>query len=812
MMLTRITAYLLLLVGASIPVVYAQGVDLRGTVATAARQPVEFATVVLLRAQDSTSSVQATVADASGAFILHGVLPGTYRLRASFIGLLPAVQQVEVQAGPVPASIHLQLSAAPKKLGEVQVTANRPRITQLPDRLIMDVASTPLAAGYTALEVLQRAPGVYVDPRSESVSLNGKGSTVIIDGKRTYLSGTDLAVFLKALPSQELQKIELITSPGAKYDAEGPGGIINIVTKKSQLDGTRGTVTLGAGGTTNSRQTAGFALNSKRGALALYSGYTLSGRQTVTYDQTQTDYLSGTEGSVTARHLSTSVSPTKQLAHNFKAGLDWQVKPKTSLNLYLRGLHTDRTNTIDATTQLLHVPVAPDSTLTSFTNTSYYATQYAGNVGVRQQLDSARTLSAEADYSTYQSAAANHIDNAFLTAQGAVPNLSLQLRNYLPTAIRILAGQVDYEQSRHGATLALGAKYSNVNSTNDARYELLRDSEWQNDVHRTNFFTYREDITAAYASYASKLHGLEYRLGLRLEHTASLGQLLTTNEQTARNYTSLFPSALLSRAVGKANYLSLAYSRRIRRPSYQNLNPFIYFQDVYTYSQGNPFLRPEYTHGLDLTYTVNSTYVFAVGYSQTTDVISWVTQRQDLDSPVTQTQAQNLDSQRQWTFTATTPYSPWKWWTITSALSANYTTYLLSSVINAPRTTQGIAGVYGLSNDFTLKSGWRLSASGYFQSAMPNGVLRQQGQYSVNLGVQKKLLQERLVVRAIYNDVLRTARSVSLLELNNLRSRNTYRWDSNFFSVTLTYQLGNQKVKATNKNRNVTGDEESRIK
>jgi outer membrane receptor protein involved in Fe transport len=811
-MWTRTGTLVLFLLWKTLFTLQAQVVDLKGTVTTANQQPVEFATVVLLRAQDSTSSVQATVADVNGAFSLTGVAPGAYRLRASFVGLLPKTQLVEVRAGEAPALVQLQLKTATQQLNEVQVIANRPRITQLPDRLVMDVANTPLAAGYTALEVLEKAPGVYIDPRSEGISLNGKGAAVIVDGKRTYMSGPDLAVFLKGLASQELQKIELITSPGAKYDAEGSGGIVNIVTKKSLLDGTRGTLTLGAGGTTNSRQTTGVSLNHKQGAVALYGGYTMSSRQTFASDRAQTDYLDGSDGDVTATHLTTAGSPTKQFVHNLKAGLDWRLTPKTSVNLYLRGLRTDRKSTTDAVTQLLHFPAAPDSTLSSFTNASYFSTQYAANLGLQQQLDSASTLTADLDYSNYQSAGDNLVSNTFNTGQREVPTLGVQLRNHLPTTINIVAGQLDYELRLAAGTLALGAKHSYVTSANDARYELLRENSWQNDVSRTNYFSYQENITAAYSTFAGKLHGLDYRFGLRLEHTASVGELLTTKERNVRNYTSLFPSALLSRTVGQNDFLSLAYSRRIRRPSYQDLNPFIYFQDVYSYSQGNPFLRPEYTHALDLTYTLNSTYVFAAGVSQTTDVISWVTQRETPGSLITQTQGRNLDSRRQFTLSATAPFSPWKWWTITNALNTNYTTYFLHSVPNAPNTVSGVSGVYSISNDFVHKSGWRFSLSGYFQSAMPNGVTQTQGQYSANIGVQKKFLQDRLALRAVYNDVLRTARAVSEVRFDNLRSRDTYRWDSNFFMVTLVYQLGNQKVKPSNKNRNVTQDEEGRLK
>lgn len=331
----RISALLFFILWRTTAGARAQGVDVRGTVLNATRQPVEFATVVLLGAQDS-SGVQATVADASGAFVLRGVAPGPYQLRASFVGWLPGTQRLVVAAGAPSAPVQLLLRPAPQQLGEVQVTTLRPRITQLPDRLVMDVASTPLATGYTALEVLARAPGVYVDPRTETVSLNGKGTLVVVDGKRTYLAAADLAVFLKGLPSQELQKIKLVTSPGAKYDAEDPGGVVNIVTKKSLQDGTKGSLTLGAGGTTNSRQSAGLSLNHKRGALALYGGYNLAGRQTRVSDKAQVDYLAGPGADVMATHLLTSATPTRQLAHNVKAGLDWQLGPPSIRRLRAR--------------------------------------------------------------------------------------------------------------------------------------------------------------------------------------------------------------------------------------------------------------------------------------------------------------------------------------------------------------------------------------------------------------------------------------------------------------------------------------------
>ena len=217
---------------------------------------------------------------------------------------------------------------------------------------------------------------------------------------------------------------------------------------------------------------------------------------------------------------------------------------------------------------------------------------------------------------------------------------------------------------------------------------------------------------------------------------------------------------------------------------------------MYTYSRGNPFLRPEYSHALDFAYIANSAYVFALGYSQTTDVISWVTQRETPGSLVTQSRAENLDRQREWTLSVTAPYSPWKWWAITNALSARYATFFLNSVANAPRTVQGAGGVYSIANDFAVDGGWVLSASGYFQSPIPQGVTHNRGQASAYLGDQKKFLDDRPALRVTYSDIFRSARAVTRTDFASLRTNSTYRWDSNYCVATLTYQLGNQKGKS----------------
>ncbi|WP_044000686.1 outer membrane beta-barrel protein [Hymenobacter swuensis] len=792
---------------------WAQGVTITGQVLGEGPAPVEFATVVLLKAQDSTH-VTATTTDATGAFSLPGVAAGSYLLKTSFIGFSSDSRPVQVTAGEPVARLTVRLAANhATALKEVTITATRPTIIQKPDRMIVNISNTVLASGYTALEVLEKSPGIYVNPKSESITLNGKGATVILDGKKTYMSEADLAVFLKGLQSNEVQQIELITSPGARYDAEGPGGVINIVTKKGLQDGTKATVTAGGAFTKNSRQNLGLSLNHRRGAMALSAGYTLSARQVTTTEQNRLDYLDEATGQVLTTHKTDLVNPSRSLAHNYRAGLDWTLSPRTSVNLYLRGFTSDKTRNATAATQLLRYAATPDSTLLSLTDTKYGTTQYSSNLGLRHTIDSVRTISADLDYSNYDSRQTNLIVNSFTTPEGKNLAPGISLRNVLPTAIQILAAQTDYEQTIGTHKLEAGLKFSRVETDNDARYEKLdREIDWVNDPQRTNYFSYKENIMAAYLSYSGKINKLDYRIGGRLENTQSEGHLVTSNILNKRNYTNFFPSILLNQAVGKDDFLSLNYSRRLQRPSYQDLNPFIYFQDIYSYSQGNPFLRPEYANNIDLTYTVNGTYVIAAGYSRTNNLISWVTQRETPNSLVTQSRAENLNSQSQYGLTITAPYAPFAWWNISNFFNGYYSIYSLQSTENAPQTIRGFSGVYGMTNDFKIKGGWNASVSGYFQSPAPYGVSRNRGQYSVNLGLQKKFLADRLALRVVYNDVLKTSRALTDTRFSNLRTRSLYRWDSNFLQATLTYSFGNQKIKASSKSRNASGDEESRIK
>ncbi|RAU84106.1 outer membrane beta-barrel protein [Pontibacter arcticus] len=769
---------------------------------------IEYASIFLLHARDS-SQAGGTVTDAEGRFLLAAVQPGKYLLRSSFIGYQPNFQSFEVTESKADIPLRVILQPAFASLKEAVVIASRPTIIQKPDRMVMNLTNTVLATGYNAIEVLEKAPGIYIDPKSETISLNGKGALVIIDGKKTYLAAADLATFLKSIQSSDIQEVELIASPGAKYDAEGVGGIINIITKKGTQEGTKGTATIGGGFSGNSRQNAGLTLNHQRGNVALTGSYNLSNRHIITSNESRTDYLDEA-GTVTNTHQMDNFSGADATTHNYRLAADWNLNKKTSFNAVLRGFNYHRTGIATATTKLLSQHNQPDSSLFSQTNKRNRSQQYAGTIGFKQRISPTKTLTADLDFATYTSEERNDILNEY--GGNTDEQQNLYLRNLLPTDIRILAGQADYEQTLGKGKLEAGAKYSIVETGNNAKYEIQDgDNTWVNDAARTNDFVYSEQIAAAYITYSSKLAGFDYRLGLRTEYTDGKGKLLTTNQPSNRSYFNLFPSVLISRSFGNDHFVNAAFSRRISRPSYQSLNPFIYFQDVYTYTQGNPFLKPEFTSSIDVTYTLKNTYTAVLGYAETTNTTSYVTERISEQSVVTRTRAENLDSQTQYYLSLSVPVEVARWWSIHNSLYGSYLRNSLLSVASAPQQLQGFSGVYSVTNTFKVKGDWTPSLSAYFQSGAPYGAVSLKPQYIVNIGLQKKFMDGKFTFRGSYNDILKTSRAKSETNFSNLRSTGIYRWDSHFFNLSLSYNFGNQKVKTAAKDRRAASDEENRI-
>ena len=774
--------------------------------------PVGFATLTLLNYGDSTP-LATVLSDKNGLYAFPSRTGDHFLLKVSSVGFAPGFREITLGQG-AGDQWDVSLSPAARELSGIVISASRPLIEPQVDRLVLHVSNSILSGGYNALEVVGKAPGVYVDPRSDNISLNGKGDvTILIDGKKTYLSSADLATYLKGMQSSDIDKVEVIANPGAKYDAEGTGGIINIITKRSARNGTTGSATA-SGSVVNGgrgRGSAGISLSHKHNDLVVYGGYNFSERGSLATDAARIDYLDPGGKTALGSHIIGSDISNNTVSQSYRAGLDWTASHLTSISLVAKGSQSHTLGNQFSQTDIIQQAGTTDSTLFNTTDKDRKSWQYSADLNLTQAFDAAKTkvLTADVSVSTFSSREGNNILNQYVI--GGVQSEGLSLRNALPTDIRIGVGSLDYTQPLWKGKWEVGIKASRVYTDNNAAYEILDGQKWVNDSTRTNHFTYLEQVNAAYTDFGSTVLGWDYKVGVRAEQTISTGDLITTGEKNDGRYIDLFPSLSLHKKIGASQDLSIAYSRRINRPSYQDLNPFIYFVDIYTYVQGNPFLSAEYSNNVDLTYLIKDKYVISAGYSSTDHVISYVTQLTNPDSDIVRTRSENLNSLQQCYLNFSVPVDIARWWALQAEIDGTYLKYGVSDIPGAV-SSSGAYATIDVSNYFTLPHGWKPELDVYYYTPHPDGVSQVKASYNVSSGLQKSFFSGKLRLRASYNDIFRSARYSSTSAVAGLRMQDVYHWDSNFFMLSLTYNFGSNRYNSSAQHNNIASDEQNRIK
>jgi len=576
-----------------------------GSLVTEQGKPADYATVSLLRAKDS-SIVKSSLSNEAGQYTIDKVNPGVYLIKATIIGYNKTISgPVTVAAGASVSIPQLKLLPVTSSLKAVNITATKPLIERKVDRTVINVENSVLAAGNSAMEILERAPGVTVD-KDDNISLRGKqGVTVMLDGKLTYLSSAQLASLLRSTDGNTIQSIEIITNPSAKYDAAGNSGIINIKLKKNRNAGTNGSYAATAGYGQNHKASTSLNLNHKDGKLNIFGNYSYSNSkrpQDINLDRTINN-----NGVYTYFDESTDFLGSRQ-AHNYKLGADYDLSKTNTLGVQLTGYNS----AFDANT-FNNTLISPDhvhnSAVTTTGNTAIERyNNFAANINNRIVLDTAgKELSMDADYSHFHNSQSNNYTNNFYLADGTTLRTSSILRNSLPSQINISTFKADYTNP-FGKTMKLeaGMKFSYGNTNNDLRTDSLLNNNWVTDAGRTNLYKYNENINAGYLNFSKTWKKTSLQLGFRAEQTNSKGDSRDINnvaQVNDRHYLDLFPSVFINHDFSDKHTLGINYSRRIDRPSYDDLNSFVQILNAYTYQQGNPNLKPQYTNSYELAYT-----------------------------------------------------------------------------------------------------------------------------------------------------------------------------------------------------------------
>lgn len=793
-------------------------IRLSGRVTGGDRQALESATVQLLRAADS-SLVKTAISSKSGDYLFEQLTAGNYRLLITAVGYESFYSSlISLQEGQ---SLHLeqpaQLQASTKSITGVTVTARRPFIESKIDKTVVNVEASPTSAGATALEVLEKSPGIMVN-NDGVISLRGKsGVTVMMDGKPTYLSATDLATLLRNMPASAIDQIEIMTNPSARFDAAGNSGIINIKTKKGRAGGFNGSVMTGI--TTSfftqdgnlyviPKSQNSFNFNYRKNKINIFGNYNpnvFRGRNYQHITRTVLNNDKEPEGfvDVNARFRFGNNN------HTLKLGLDYFADKKNTFGIAVTGFSFSghpRPSTRTVTSDAAGNPV---SDMRSLTDNRLRFRNMTANFNFRHVFDSAgRELTADLDYVVYDNISRMLLTTDFYNGQGQYTGNTLLLRGALPSTIHIYSAKTDYVHPlSKTAKLEAGLKTSYVENDNLVQYDRLVNEKWEQDA-RSNHFVYKENITAAYINGSAKWGKWSLQGGLRLETTLSRGHQVTNDSSFRREFVNLFPSVFASYALNAQHQLTLSYSRRITRPNYQDLNPFIYFLDSLTYRRGNPFLTPQFTHNIELSHSFKGKFITTFNYNHTRDVIAQIMRP---DGEIVYLTSDNVARFRNIGIAMTAPLTLARWWNVN--LFANVFNNHYKGVFDARPLDLGYTSfLINITQSFTVKEGMSLELSGFYRAKSMEQLTLSEPMYMFSVGGQKTVLKGKGTVRLNLRDPFWLQRFKGQVKYDLVDSRIYNRWDNRQVTASFTYRFGktNTQNQAPRRRTNAAQDEQNR--
>lgn len=606
----------------------AQNAVLHGKINDENGAPLYMTLVQLYRPADSVA-LHSTYSNEDGSFDFKGLQAGTYQFKSSYLGYEPYQQDIALpdnNADKDMGAIGMKPSAT--LLNTVTISGKQKFVERKIDRTVINVDALGGSSGSNALEVLERAPGVSID-QDGLIKLKGRtGVVVYIDEKPTYLSGAELENYLKSLPAGALKQIEIIPNPPAKYDAAGNSGIINIITKRNKLAGLHGNVSTVLQRGRYTRNNNNLNLNFNRKRLGVYLNLNGGVRESFQdlninrYYKNQTDEV---ESSFSQNSF--IVKNGRSLNGNF--GMDFYLTDNTTLGFSVKaglspnGAQTDNTAFVrdgaGAVLQKVNADNADDRQLNNSTYNMYW----------KQQLSKkGANLVVDADYVRYISDAEQTFKNYVYTPNDLL-TFQDQINGNLPSTIEIYAAKADYTQPiGEKAKFEAGIKSAFTATDNTADYRRTEGGITTPDYNLSNRFLYDEWIYAAYLNYSRSFGKVDLQVGLRGESTRlqgdQLGNPVQPDTNFTRQYNSLFPTLFALWRIDSSgkHVLTFNFGRRIDRPFFQDLNPFISPLDKFTFYGGNPNLLPTFSYNFNLTHTYRDWLNTTLSYGLVSDGIN----------------------------------------------------------------------------------------------------------------------------------------------------------------------------------------------
>ncbi|WP_311951642.1 outer membrane beta-barrel family protein [Mucilaginibacter terrae] len=749
---------------------------IKGTVLNNNGQPLPFTSIAVLKDSVKISGV---FADQNGNFSAN--VPNNFPLQLSFKIIGYQVKQAVIDR-PVDSLIRVVLMPNVKVLSEVVISGQKPLLERKIDRYVFNIENSIAAANVDAFDAVSLTPGVLAD--NNSIGLIGKGNArVMINDRLIQLSGNDLKDYLRSFNSSDIASIEVITSPPAKYDAAGSGGLINIKLKGIRKDSFSGSLSgrFNHGYYPGGNGTGTLNLNKRKwtvsNSLSLSNG-------SIKPIESNTFFLNSyqRDENQTRREFNKSISD--------RLSVDYDFSKTTNVGIEVFGSISHPDINGNDHLNFRSTAQALDSAISSVILAKHRTGFFSGNIHFNQVLDKkGRKLAFNADYFNND---ANFRNSTHTVNQNYLTNTVATnvLLNTSDQTTRSYTGKLDIDYPTAFATLSGGSKYSfnNVNSYTSFQSDL------GSVMNYTDRFQYDENIFALYANAKKKVSKkVEFQAGLRLEDTRTKVVSESIPSAIKNNYLNLFPSVYLNFTPNDNQGVSINYNRRISRPYFRSLNPFRFYSNEVTYSSGNPYLQPSIAQNFELNLTQSRNLYCSIYYSKADDSSKELTTVNEDGIQITT--PLNYYTSNSYGAGVYYIYNQIKWWESSNAV--NGFKYSVTSDIPqiAPSVSQ-TSFYMSSQNTFLLnqKSGLRVSVNARYSTPFVDGVYKYSSNFNLNLGIQTSLFAKKVTGRLIVNDLFRTQNNNYQANYSSGFYRSNNYYDRRNVALSLQYRFGNKKV------------------
>ena len=676
-------------------------------------------------------------------------------------------------------------------LKEIVVQGKKPMIEQKIDRTVLNVDASPGNSGNSIVEVLEKAPGVSVD-KDGNISLKGKQSVlVLIDGRQTYLTPQDLFNYLRSLPASTIDQIELMTNPPARYDAAGNAGVINIKTKKSKTQGFNGTYTGSVGQGRLNRNSNSIQLNYRKNKINVFTNSSYSNWEGFNDLNIQRTFRNDNDIVAASFKQNSNEAQSEKNNINMKIGLDYQASKKTNMGLVLSGFSNPEAVYINNNSLLKNSQDITDSIVRSTNLIENTWKNISSNFYVQHKIDSTgKEITADLDLSSFKAKGGSLLKNNIFTPDNILKSNN-ELRGDFPVDITILSAKTDYTHPlKNNAKFEAGLKSSLVQTKNEANFFNVINGIDQVDFDKTNRFDYKENINAAYINYNKQWKKWGIQLGLRAEHTAvrgdQKGNAQRNDSSFTRSYINLFPSSYLTYQANDNNQLSFSYGRRIDRPNYQSLNPFVFFVDNFTYNVGNPFLQPQITNNIELAHLFKGFLNTTLNYSRTNNIFAQSFTQNDFATVISQS---NIGVRTNMGIAINAQLEAKKIYSTNIYLNFSNDSY--KGVVNGdPLNNQINMLLININNQFKFKNGWSAELSGWYRTKGLEGQLIINPLSQVTVAAQKQILKNKGTLKLSIRDIFFTNIPVGEINFSKTQANFTQRRDNRIVNLSFVYRFG----------------------